>query len=369
MPVLSKLRRPTIVVLAVVGCLLAVVSLVSVWGRNQILDTDRYIANVKPLANDPIIQDEVARHVSKAIADQLDAQARANSALPERAEFLAPALGEEFNRFIGRKTLQFTRSDAFSRLWVSVNSVGHRELVDLLTGDDASDTVAITNGRLQLDLTSMVTAVRDRLARAGLQVVAALPPITLVIDIADADAERVENARIAVTWLDRAANWLPFVTLGILIGAIALSRRRLRAGALIAISLMVTMILTRAAIFMGASIAADHILKSIASTEAVHAYYTHLTALLRRGAVLVGLAATVAGLIAVAFVPARTAIERRGFSKDDLPSVREPLRLAIVLVAGGILLVWYSPGVAGAFAVILLAAAAIVVVSRVGASR
>ncbi|MCW2747566.1 MAG: hypothetical protein JWP10_708 [Nocardioidaceae bacterium] len=367
MPILSKLRRPTTVVLAVVGCLLAVVSLVSVWGRNQILDTDRYIANVKPLANDPIIQDEVARHVSKAITDQFDAEARAKSALPERAQFLAPALGEEFDRFIRRKSLQFTRSDAFPKLWVSVNSVGHRELVDLLTVDGATDTVAITNGRLRLDLTSMVTAVRDQLARAGLQVVAALPPITLVIDIAD--AEEVENARMAVTWLDRAANWLPFVTLGILIGAIALSRRRLRAGVLIAISLMVTMILTRGAISMGASIAANHIPRSIASTDAVHAYYKHLTALLRRGALLVGLAATVAGLIAVAFGPARSAIERRGFSKDDLPSVRQPLRLAIVLVAGGILLVWYSPGVAGAFAVILLAAAAIVVVSRVGASK
>jgi hypothetical protein len=38
--------------LIVVGCVLAPLSVVAVWIRNQVTDTDRYIATVTPLARD-----------------------------------------------------------------------------------------------------------------------------------------------------------------------------------------------------------------------------------------------------------------------------------------------------------------------------
>jgi hypothetical protein len=52
--------------LIVLGCVLAPLSVVAVWTRNQVTNTDRYVATVAPLASDPAIQ--------KAIADQVTAQ-------------------------------------------------------------------------------------------------------------------------------------------------------------------------------------------------------------------------------------------------------------------------------------------------------
>jgi hypothetical protein len=50
----------------VVACLLAPLSVMAIWTRNQVTNTDRYIATVSPLARDPAIQ--------TAIADQITAQ-------------------------------------------------------------------------------------------------------------------------------------------------------------------------------------------------------------------------------------------------------------------------------------------------------
>src|SRR5918993_2662240 len=52
--------------LIVVGCVLAPLSVAAIWTRNQVTNTDRYIATVTPLASDPAIQN--------AIADQITAQ-------------------------------------------------------------------------------------------------------------------------------------------------------------------------------------------------------------------------------------------------------------------------------------------------------
>ena len=52
--------------LIVLACALAPLSVVAIWTRNQVTNTDRYVATIAPLARDPAIQN--------AIADQIIAQ-------------------------------------------------------------------------------------------------------------------------------------------------------------------------------------------------------------------------------------------------------------------------------------------------------
>lgn len=322
-------------VLAVLGCVLAMVSVVAVWGRNQVLDTDRYLRSVTPLASDPVIQDEVADKVAAAISGRLDAEAYARDALPKRAAFLAPMLGDGVDDFIAEKTDEFVRSDAFRALWVELNREGHGELVELLTGPE-SDVVVVADGRLQLDLGRVVEAVRSRLAVAGLTIVTSIPPITLVVDVADADG--VERARGTVRTLDRVANVLPFVAFALLVGAVFVARRRMRAAALVALGLLVSMVVMRAALDVGANVAADQVSASVASTDAVHAYYHHLTSLLRDGVVGVGLVAALVGLVFVAVGPSVRAFRSGSFEAANWRTARGPVRLLVWFVAGVALL-------------------------------
>ena len=49
-------RGPVATVLIVLGCVLAPVSVLSVWTANQVSDTSRYVANMAPLIRDPAIR-------------------------------------------------------------------------------------------------------------------------------------------------------------------------------------------------------------------------------------------------------------------------------------------------------------------------
>lgn len=293
----SGLRRFTALALALIGCLLAILSVVAVWSRNQLLDTDRYLDSVAPLANNAVIQDEVASKVSTAINNQLNSAADSRQ-LPVQLEILTQRLGGRVNTVVERQILAFVRSDAFADIWLEINRIGHEDLVSLLT-DEGSSTVEVDNGRLVLNLSSVVQGARDRLAKAGLTVVTSLPPISLVIDIAD--AKDIEQARTAVTWLNRLAIVLPIVSLALLAASVvvrgSVRRRLVRPALMLAASMVVLWLLIR----WGASLAADQVPTNIASNEAVHVYYTQLTSLLRHSTVVIGLIALAIAAAAAAW--------------------------------------------------------------------
>jgi hypothetical protein len=67
--------------LIVVGCILASpLSVVAVWTKNLVTDTDRYVATVAPLADDPAIQNAVADKITVQIFTHLDVAGVTNHA-------------------------------------------------------------------------------------------------------------------------------------------------------------------------------------------------------------------------------------------------------------------------------------------------
>jgi len=325
-----------VVVLAVLGCLLSIVSVLAVWGRNQVLNTDRYLATVVPLAAEPAIQDEISKKVSAAIIAKLDAADRAKEALPTQAGFLATPIGDAVNTMVTKRTAKFVHSDSFQKLWKELNRVGHQQLVDILNGTGGK-ALAVNDGKLQLNLGQVVDEVRTRLVDAGLTIVTAMPPITLVVDIAD--AQGIEKARTVVHRLDQLANILPFLALACLTGAALLSRRRLRSTVLVAEGLMFSMVLVRLALAVAGRLAVDQVPTSSASPDAVRAFYQQLTTFLRDGVVVIGLvAALVAGLLVV-IAPIRGAVAHRPLTGAAWPATRGVVRHTITILAGVVLLV------------------------------
>ena len=58
--------------LIIVACLLAPLSVVSVWASGEVSDTERYVSTVAPLASDPAIQDAVSARVTDEIFKYVD---------------------------------------------------------------------------------------------------------------------------------------------------------------------------------------------------------------------------------------------------------------------------------------------------------
>ena len=67
-----RLRGALSALLLVLGCGLAVLSLVAVWLRATMLNTDRYVSTVTPIAANPGVQDAVAKKLETAIYTRVD---------------------------------------------------------------------------------------------------------------------------------------------------------------------------------------------------------------------------------------------------------------------------------------------------------
>src|SRR5512133_835915 len=70
----QRWRAVVATLLIVVACVLAPLSVVAVWTRNQVTNTDRYIATVSPLASDPAIQNAIADQITAKVFTYIDVQ-------------------------------------------------------------------------------------------------------------------------------------------------------------------------------------------------------------------------------------------------------------------------------------------------------
>ena len=73
-------RAPVAIVLIVIGCILAPVSVVGVWGANQVSNTNRYIANIEPLIHNPSIQNALTDKLTFQITSRINVAAYTDQA-------------------------------------------------------------------------------------------------------------------------------------------------------------------------------------------------------------------------------------------------------------------------------------------------
>ena len=71
----QRWRTLVAVVLIVLGCVLAPLAGVAVWARNQVTNTDRYVATVTPLASDPAVQQAITDQITAQVFTYIDIQA------------------------------------------------------------------------------------------------------------------------------------------------------------------------------------------------------------------------------------------------------------------------------------------------------
>src|SRR4051794_12073372 len=171
-----SLRRASSGFLLVLGCGLAVLSLLAIWLRATMLNTDRYVNTVAPIAADPAVQGAVADKLKTAINSRVDFTALAREVLPDRADVLAPAIERGAESVIADRIDDFTRSERFQQLWVEANRRAHTRVVELLEGG-RSKRLVLEGDTVYLDLSAAVDRVRSGLQQRGLdRIAAAIPP-------------------------------------------------------------------------------------------------------------------------------------------------------------------------------------------------
>ena len=154
------------------SCILAPLSVVSIWVRNQLLNTDRYVATVTPLASNPAIIDTAATQITNALFDNVDVQQAIEDAAPPRLDFVAAPLAAGLQTVVDRAAVRILSSDQFEKVWVEANRRAHDRLVKVLTGKGRLQT---ENGKVVLDLSSVVDSVRAELDGRGIKIFDRIP--------------------------------------------------------------------------------------------------------------------------------------------------------------------------------------------------
>lgn len=377
-------RSSLVVFLLLIATVLALLTPPVVWSRNQLLNTDRYVATLAPLAANPGVQDGVIKAVDQQIDSHLDLSGLLAETLPPRAAPLAGPIKSALEGFANAIVTRFVQSPAFQTLWTEMNRLAHTQIVAILTGKHpANQTVDVHNGVVQLDLSAVVTEVKQRLVAAGLPVASKIPPIGATIDIAQ--VKGLDKAQHAVRLLNSAAVWLPWLTLFFFAAAIAASRRRRQRLITSAICLAGAMVVLRLAIAVGRA-SYLHALPGVYLThDASGSVFDTVLRFLVDGIRIVFIVALLVILVAALFGPSRPAVRTRATLRgapswlgSRLPETafgravarwRGPLTWSILGIAALVVLLWGQLSIALIVTVGIVALLAVLLVRALGADR
>jgi len=390
----SGARWTGAVVLLVFAALLGVLATVTVFARNELLDTDRFVANVEPLYGDAEVRAAVAARVSGALTDALDVDALVAEAIaavqtkgaPDLLTRLGSPLASGINSFIDKQVHTVVYSDQFTELWRGATREAHTALVGLLTGEQGG-TLQIRGQDLVLDLGPVMDAAKQRLVDNGFGLAARVPAVAVSFTIASSAA--FPKMQLAAALIDTLSWLLPIVALALLAAGIALAPSRRRGLLIGAVCTAAGMLLLWAAISFGRAAYLAGLGDSVQSPTAARNVYDTLTRFLVDGAQTIALLALIVALACWLVGPgvAARAVRRlatggrdvvartlsgAGLSFGPFGAFVHRYRRAIEFLAviAGLLwiVLWRHPGVSGLLQITAVVLLVVLIVEVIGRS-
>ncbi|MFF5493456.1 hypothetical protein [Streptomyces aquilus] len=277
-------------VLIVLTCVLVPVALLTVWVHDIALDTDRYVATVKPLAADPAIEDAAVRRISEAADVRVDGdQAAADIAtwltsqgLPPRAAAavrnLGPQLDSAVDNTVTKVATRFVESDRFEKVWTNANRAAHSTVVHALTGEGRG-AVGVSGGTVTLDVGTAVDRVKQELVDAGLSPASKIPDVDKQMVLFHSD--QLGKIRKGAHLLDVIGDWFPLLVVALGAAGVLLAHRRRRALARTALGAAFACLVVAIVLVVARHYYLDHLPPQIQSRAAAAAVFDTLLHFLR----------------------------------------------------------------------------------------
>ncbi len=361
----KRWRRVVAVVLVVLAAFLAPLTVTAVWLHERILSTDGYVETVTPLVNDPVVTDALANRIVTELFAATDIEDRVTSALPGPVDVLGPALTRSLRNLATTTTERFLESDAFESLWIRANTVAHKQIVAMFSGE--GDAVSQRDDAIVLDLGVVADAVRDRLVERGVGVLKRVPIPEGSIEITLLESDLIPQLQTTFRILDDLADVLPILFVVTVVAAIGIAPRRRRIVAALGFGVAATTALLSVGVDLGRRVTVDQADQASLNADATKAVYDALVVELRELSSYVIAIALLVGVVALVSSPGwigRIAERLRG-SSPDVPPVavwvrahRGALLAGVAGLALVVLMVWPTPTLLVVAVVVLLAAIA-----------
>jgi hypothetical protein len=362
--------------LLVIGGLLAILSVLTIWLRAELLDTDTYVSSISAVVTNSAVEQSVANVITNQIFTNVDVEGAARDALPPRAGFLAPQLADGLRNVTHTVTLRVVSSEQFENLWIGANRRAHQQIVAVLTGQPGPHgAISTAGGKVTLDLSSAVTTVNQKLLSSGINVfqnsTSTGPKGGQIVLIKSSQLESLQGV---VRVFKHLTVLLPILTVLFLAGGVFADRDRrrglLRAGR----AVVIAMVILTALLFLLRAVYFQGVVTPNFSKEAAAALFAGFIGFLRQGVLVSFLVGLVVALGAWLAGPGRLAVSVREGTVSSARFVgqhvkqgraglgpvgpwvgryRTPLRIGIVAVGLIVLFAWSNPGVWVVLGVIL----------------
>lgn len=360
--------------LILLACLLAPLSVTSVWASTILSDTDQYVETVAPVADDPAVQQAIADEVTVAIMEALDIEGLTDDALdtlaglermPPRVADALPALGVPLTQGVE----SFTRSQAenvlaspqFAEVWDDVNRLAHTQVVALLEGEQGG-ALSAQDDSITLNLGPIIEQVKERLVDQGFTLAQNIPVIDRSFVLVE--SEGISRAQTAYSLLNTLGVWLPIIALVLLAAGVLLARDRRRALLAGALGVTVAMVVLGLVLAVLRTVYVETTPAGLLTPEAAGDVFDILVRFLRtsmRALAVLGLVVAIAAFFSgpgTGAVQARSGVRRgigwlrRGADSAGLRTGsfghwvhahRGILRVASFVVGGLVLMAWDVP--------------------------
>lgn len=390
-------RSTASAVLIVLTCILVPVALLATWVHDIVLDTDRYVATVAPLADEPAVQDAAVHRITDAVGARVNGpQAAADIAswlqsqgLPPRAadaiRGLGPQLDSAANQAVTKVATRVVESGAFETVWRDANRAAHNAVVHALTGEGRG-AVGVSGGTVTLDVGTAVDRVKQELVDAGLKPADKIPQVNkqLVLFHSDELAKFRKGAHL----LDVVGNWFPVLVVILGAAGVLLAHRRRRALARTALGAAFACLVVAVALVVARRYYLDHLPAQVQSKAAAGAVFDTLLRFLRvslrTGAVL----GVVIALGAYLIGPGRLPVALRGASDHTADSAarwaaahhvstgragawalayRRSISLAVLLIIVLVFALWNHPTILTVLLLVLVLLAVLAILALLAA--
>jgi hypothetical protein len=286
----GRWRAPVSAVLIVLGCILAPIAVIGVWGANQVGNTDRFVANMAPLISDPPIQHALSASITAQITSRIDVPAVTNQAaaqasaahLPRIATLLHTFSGQiasAVNSAISTAVARVVASPPMAAVWTQGLRAVHSGVVRVLSGQGGG-AVDVVGNKVVLNLAPLITQAKDQLS-GQFPIVKNLPVVKAEFPLFEAPnlAKAQQGYRLSQTlkWV------LPFLALALLAVGVYIARRHRRALIGAGLGLAASMLVLGIALSIARVIYLNSVPQSTLPSDAAGALYDTLVRFIRQG--------------------------------------------------------------------------------------
>ncbi len=360
--------------LIILACVLAPLSVTSVWASNQLSDTDQYVETVAPLADDPAVQSAIADKVTTTVLTNLDVEGLTTDALETLAEQrnmsprlaaalpgLAVPLTNGIESFTQTQVENLVASPQFAELWDQVNRVAHEQVVKILEGNEGGAVSAQENA-ITLNLGPIIAQVKQRLVDLGFTLANRIPEVDQTFVLVQ--SESLTKAQNFYQLLNTLGSWLPIIALTLLAGGVLLAGSRRRALLKGALGVTAAMVVLGVALAVARGWYVSSTPANILTEQAAGGVFDTMVRFLRTALRATAVLGLVVALGAFITGPSTGAVGTRGRLVRGIGSLRggaeahgwqsgrvgtwtyahkTALRIATVIAGGFVLMFWTRP--------------------------